>query len=471
MTIPVHIIGGFLGTGKTTFIRDQLAARAGEQLAVLVNDFGEASLDATTLAGDRPFEITSIPGGCVCCTAPEGFIDALGAIIARGPDRLLIEPTGLARPQDLIDTIRRSPHAGSLEIAPVVVLVDPARLATANEPERVLIAHQAEIADVLVANRTDLCEPEALEHFDAWAADLWPGPLVVHRTTHGRVPLEKMEWPEHEGTRLSLDPSGHCGHGHPDSHRHPDGHGHHEADSTQGFRAESWRWSTAHVFSRERLFRTVLRMSQGLAGAPLSRFKGIFRTDEGFLLLEFAGGTVHEARSLHRRDSRADAIFLVDGDANPERLASTWLSRTLLSDEELDAKTHEIEVVLPDGRVRVIDRKELLGLPDGIPDVAGIFPERTGAAARIDALWRTHDLPGSGDAIVCASDGFTSEPVPIEEIRRGLLLHTVDGEALAAEGGGPFRLLIAEDVDDTPPACASVKGVVRIVLKPGAPNE
>ncbi|MCP5057531.1 MAG: hypothetical protein GY937_12520 [bacterium] len=460
MTIPVHIIGGFLGTGKTTFIRDQLTARKGEQLAVLVNDFGEASLDAATLAGDRPFEITNIPGGCVCCTAPEGFVDALGEIVARGPDRLLIEPTGLARPQDLIDTIRRSPHADSLEIAPVVVLIDPARLAAAGEPERELIGHQAEIADVLVANRTDLCEPEAVEHFEAWAAELWPGPLVLHRTTQGRVPVELMEWPEGEGTRLSGEASGHRHHDHAGEETHD-----HHADSTEGFRAESWRWSAACVFSRERLFRTVLRMSQGLAGAPLARFKGIFRTDEGFLLLELAGGTVHQARSLHRRDSRADAIFTGEGDTDPTRLAATWLRDAVLSNRELEAKTHEVELALPNGRVRIIDRKELLGLPDGIPDVSESFPKRSGAAARIEALWQAHDLPSSGHAIVCAADGFTSEPVPIDAIRQGLLLHTLEGDALPAGKGGPFRLLIPEEVENAPSACASVKGVVRIVLK------
>ena len=107
MPIPVQIFAGFLGAGKTTAIGAQLAARSGERVAVIVNDFGEASLDEVTLEESEPFRITNIPGGCVCCTAPEGFVDALGAVLEEMPDRLLIEPTGLARPQDLIDTIRR----------------------------------------------------------------------------------------------------------------------------------------------------------------------------------------------------------------------------------------------------------------------------------------------------------------------------------------------------------------------------
>src|SRR5262245_8218227 len=294
MPIPVHILGGFLGTGKTTAIRAQLAARPGERVAVIVNDFGEAGLDAATLAGAAPYKLTSIPGGCVCCTAPEGFVDALGAVLAERPDRLWIEPTGLARPQDLVDTIRRSPHKDAFEIAPVVVLVDPARLGrAATENERELIAQQVGIADVLVANRTDLCSEDALARFDTLVAGLWPGPLSVHRTSHGRLPVDALEWPPGEGARLPRVAR-------PHAHDHP---------STASYAARSFRWSPDLVFSRERLTRAALRASQGLAGAPLARLKGIFRTQEGELLVEIAGGTLHEERSQHRRDSRADAIF------------------------------------------------------------------------------------------------------------------------------------------------------------------
>src|SRR5262245_39536762 len=123
MPVPISIVSGFLGAGKTTALRAQLAARPGERIALIVNDFGEAGFDAATLADDSPFRITNIPGGCVCCTAPEGFVDALGAVLETAPDRVMIEPTGLARAQDLVDTIRRCRHAGALSLGPLVVLV------------------------------------------------------------------------------------------------------------------------------------------------------------------------------------------------------------------------------------------------------------------------------------------------------------------------------------------------------------
>jgi G3E family GTPase len=456
MPVPVHILGGFLGTGKTSAIRAQLADRPGERVAVIVNDFGEAGLDATTLEGSAPYQITNIPGGCVCCTAPEGFVAALGALLEEKPDRVWIEPTGLARPQDLVDTIRRSPHREELEIAPVVVLVDPARIArAASESERELVAQQTGIADVLVANRIDLCGDDALAAFEKLVDELWPEPLAVYRTTYGRLPAAALEWPAGEGARLPRAAEGVATGGAHD----------HGAPTTAAFGARSFRWSPALVFSRERVERAALRASQGLAGAPLARFKGIFRTQEGFLRIEVAGGALHVERSLHRRDSRADAIFESgETDAAGERLAG-WLAGAVLSDKEVNAAADQIELAFPDGRVRIVRREALQSLPDGVPDVAALVPKRSGAAARVSALLDSLEVPRRGHAVLCAADGFASEPVPLPALREGLLVHTLDGEPLPAKQGGPFRLLIPEGVPDAPSACANVKAVVRIVLQ------
>lgn len=443
MPVPVHIVSGFLGSGKTTAIRAQLEARAGERLAIIVNDFGEASLDEVALAESSPFRITNIPGACVCCTAPEGFVHALGAVLEGGPDRLLIEPTGLARPQDLVDTIRRGPHRDALALGPVVVLLDPRRLATADTQQRALLEAQAEAADVLVANRTDLCEAADLERFERWAAELWPPPLAVHRTQHGRLPPALLEWPEGEGARL---PRAAAREG---EHRH--GH------STAGWVARSWLWSPERVFERERII-AALR-----AVAP-ERFKGIFRTREGVFRFQVAGGELHEEPTSHRRDSRADAIVRQADAAGLERLGEA-LAGAALSQEELRAQAHQIEIATPDGRSQIIDRALLASLPNGIEDVSSLFPKRQGAAARLGRLFERLGIAADGHAVVCAADGFASEPVPLAALGQGVLLHSLAGEALPDKQGGPFRLLIPEGVPDAPSACANVKAVTRIVLR------
>jgi DMSO/TMAO reductase YedYZ molybdopterin-dependent catalytic subunit len=68
--------------------------------------------------------------------------------------------------------------------------------------------------------------------------------------------------------------------------------------------------------------------------------------------------------------------------------------------------------------------------------------------------------------VVCAADGFASEPVPVDVLAQGLLVHSLRGEPLPASAGGPYRLLIPPDVAGAPTGCANVKGVTRIVLRP-----
>lgn len=466
MPIPVHIVSGFLGTGKTSALRHQLNARKGEKIAVIVNDFGEAGFDAETLSGDAPFKIINIPGACVCCTAPEGFAAALNAVVEQNPERLLIEPTGLARPQDLVDTIRRGPQRDILEIAPVTVLVDPRRLNTKSASERELIEEQAQVADVIVANYTDLCSAEDEARFDAWVAQIWPPPLAVHKTNHGIIPVELMDWPEDEGGRLDRNHAreGESSLGQTHAHEHaPHDDDHDHGASTEGFRARSFRWSTDTVFERDRLESAIRKIAKE-SGAPLTRLKGIFHTREGVFAIEYAGDDLHVSASAHRRDSRADAIFESGSDA-PLDFARDALEAAILSEAERRAQANQIEIVFDAEHTVVLDRAQLSALPDGISDVSTLFPKRTGEAARVQALWKSIGGPEEGHAVICAADGFASEPVPLHALREGVLLHSDGGEPLSDKKGGPFRLLIPESVPDAPSACANVKSVTRIVLR------
>ena len=453
MAVSVHLFSGFLGAGKTTAIRAQLGSFAGERVAIIVNDFGEAGLDEAALSEDEPFRITNIPGGCVCCTAPEGFVAALGAVLEGGPDRLIIEPTGLARPQDLIDTIRRCAHADALAMAPVVVVVDPGQLSRVeaeDDPEtRTLLREQSEVADVLVANRCDLCDAEDLERFRALAGEVWPAPLAVLETQQGEIDRALLDWPEGEGPRRRAGSQA-------------GDHDHAHADASH--RARSWQWPPDAVFSGRRLREALERALAGEAGAPLARLKGIFRSEEGCVRLEIAGTALHETASAFRRDSRVDAIVRAEDEAALDTLGE-WLEAALLSDDERRVDTERIEIVLPDGRVYATDRERLLALPDQVADVSALIPNRQGSAARVSALFAELDLPPTESAVVVAGDGFASEAVPTEVLSQGVLLHSMDGAPLPEGKGGPFRLLIPDDASPEPIACANVKGVAKVVLR------
>ncbi|TNE90063.1 MAG: hypothetical protein EP330_09550 [Deltaproteobacteria bacterium] len=437
MRVPVHILSGTLGTGKTTTLLHLLSQRPGERAAAIVNDFGEARLDATRVGEEAGVAVEDLPGLCVCCTAPDGFAEALTRLLDDGAERIWIEPTGLARPGDLVDTLRRGPWAERIALGPVVVLVDPLRLASPGVQE------QAEAADVLVANRCDLAGEEAMAAFRDWRDELWPGPLRTVETDHGRLDAGALDWAEGEGPRRRFSA---C------STTHDTGH-----------TARSWVWPPDVVFSRERLAETLVALVRGEAGAPLARLKGLLRTDEGSFRVEVAGNHGEEAPTAWRRDSRLDLI--VEGDAEAALdTAAEWLEKAQLTDAEKAVDSRMIEVVRPDGSRAWVDRERLLDLPDGVDDIAPLVPGRTGAAARVDRLFAELGLGAEGEVVVVASDGYATPAVPTAAFLRGLLLHSIDGQALPEGKGGPFRLLIPGDAGPAG-ACSNVKGVVKLVVR------
>jgi hypothetical protein len=330
------------------------------------------------------------------------------------------------------------------------MIADPRRVLADSKASREILRAQVEAADVLVANRTDLCSDEELERFDAWAAELWPAPLAVRHAVHGRVPKALFDWPQ--GERGARSP------GAPAS----DDHGH--AHSTAGFAARSWVWPPERTFANDRLRSTLAEIARRKGDSSLERFKGIFRTREGVFRYEVAGGELHEQTSAHRRDSRADAIFSGDA-ASALDETGRGLEAAMLSEQELAASSTQIELAVPGGRVHAVGREQLEALPDGIEDVAPLFPKRAGRAARVGRLFASLGIGLDGSAVVVAGDGFASEPVSREALAKGVLLHSLAGAALPAEQGGPFRLLIPAEVPGAPASCANVKGVARIVLR------
>lgn len=428
MKTPVHVVGGFLGTGKTTALIRELSRREGrERCAVLVNDFGEAQIDSTLLSGG--LRVTNIPGGCVCCTAPEGLIPAMIAILDDlAPDRIFVEPSGLGRPRDIVDMLSRSPALlARIEIGPTVVLVDPSRVPS----DRTLFAEQLDAADVLVANRCDLADIDQLAAFDRLATTLWPAPMLVAKVSRGQLPEGAWTWAAGAGPRAAGE-----------AHDHGDAH----PDSTVGYRARSWVFPPDAVFAWDRLRELV-------GGTPgMTRFKGVFHTDLGWVRLDFAGGIAHSASTAYRRDSRADAIVTeTDLTAFDAQLRAARLSKR--APDSFDATA----IVLVDaGGVEIpLSRGALMALPGQVPDVGAVVAGKRGTGVQ---LIEVLSLAGEGAAyIVCAGDGLTTAVLAIEGVGESVLVHTLDGVPLSAEQGGPFRVVQASGSN-----CANVKAVTRI---------
>ncbi|WP_296270406.1 CobW family GTP-binding protein [Pseudomonas sp. UBA6323] len=184
--IPTHLIGGPLGAGKTSLIRHLLAQKpAGERWAVLINEFGQIGLDAALLEqGDDGIALAEVAGGCLCCVNGAPFQVGLGRLLRKArPNRLLIEPSGLGHPAQLLAQLRQPPWVGVLAVQPALLVLDAAALA-AGQPLPAVQRQALGEAGLLLLNKSaGLDEPSRARI----AANLPPLPL--HWAEQGRLDL------------------------------------------------------------------------------------------------------------------------------------------------------------------------------------------------------------------------------------------------------------------------------------------
>ncbi|MBA1275959.1 CobW family GTP-binding protein [Stutzerimonas azotifigens] len=154
--IPTHLIAGPLGAGKTSLIRTLLAQKpSDERWAILINEFGLIGLDAALLHQDAAgVSLTEVAGGCLCCVNGLPFQVGLIRLLREArPDRLLIEPSGLGHPLELLRQLREAPWRGVLDIQPALMVLD-ARALAAGDPLPIEQAQAAEAAGLLVLNKS-----------------------------------------------------------------------------------------------------------------------------------------------------------------------------------------------------------------------------------------------------------------------------------------------------------------------------
>ena len=263
--IPCHLIAGPLGVGKTTAIR-RFIERSSRFTAVIVNDFGETGYDASFIgeAGEpNKLIVENVPGGCLCCTSVAQLLPALKILCARAEvERIIIEPSGIALIDPLFAMLHDAAPKCGFELAPVIVLFDPAK----NRPAGLkLIPYWNRLAccaEIVVVNRCDLASPEAIEQFSQCMEEWNPPKLKVIKTSYGELPSELFEL---RGT--PAQPS-------------RDHHHHGELPYAGTFRSNE-------TFSLSALLALCKKLVP-----QLDRLKGIFCTDEGWHRLEIASGQI-----------------------------------------------------------------------------------------------------------------------------------------------------------------------------------
>ena len=296
----VDIISGFLGAGKTTFIKKLLSdVWAGEKLVLIENEFGEIGIDGGFLK-DAGIEITEMNSGCICCTLVGDFSKALVKVLDEyHPDRVIIEPSGVGKLSDVARAIEAVEKDADIEIDGRITVVDgkKAKMYMKNFGE--FFKDQVEHASTIVVSRTQMMTDEKVEECvhtlreENAEATIISTPwdelgkeAISHALTKG-AEIESL-FEDHEDHDHCDHDHDHCDHDHHDHDHHDhdhdcccehdhDHHHHHHADDV----FTSWGKETVHKYTEEELDYLLKALSETTSYGTILRSKGIIQMTDG----------------------------------------------------------------------------------------------------------------------------------------------------------------------------------------------
>ena len=340
--IPVTLVTGFLGSGKTTLINAALRAPELSKTVVIVNEFGEVGLDHSLFASSND-AVVVLENGCLCCTVRGDLVATLidlnqGRMSGRIPefDNVVIETSGLAEPGPVLQAFLSDPNLDGLyRVASVLTLVDAVNFeGTLREHDEAL--RQVAFADRVLIGKIDLIkdDPEAVETaLRSTIARLAPAAKVEINDTSAPPRVDLLKSPGFDAADPNADPlpwlalaahEQHHGHGHDHSHAGEHDHHHHgHADNLRERGIESFVLTRTEPMAREELQFLLAGINQNL-GPGLLRVKGLVNIagEPGKpAVIQGAQHILHTMTWLDRwpdADERSRIVFIAQGTTRAE---------------------------------------------------------------------------------------------------------------------------------------------------------
>lgn len=278
----IDIISGFLGAGKTTFIKKMIdEAFKGEQIVLIENEFGEVGIDGGFLK-DAGIQITEMNSGCICCSLVGDFGKNLNEVITKyHPDRILIEPSGVGKLSDVMKSVIDIEKEQPVKLNALVTVVNALKASKQMKAFGEFFNNQIEYATTVILSRSQNATPEQLEFCVKQIQALNPKASVITtdwdaikgeqilKTMEGQDNLEMKVLAE---ARHAQDEAEHHHHHDHDDHDHE--HEHHHADDV----FTSWGKETPHKFERAKL-EEILK--QFVEDDKILRSKGMVEGTDG----------------------------------------------------------------------------------------------------------------------------------------------------------------------------------------------
>jgi G3E family GTPase len=263
--VPVVLVAGFLGSGKTTVVNHLLAHAQGRRIAAVVNDFGAINIDAELIVGAAD-GVVSLSNGCICCSLESDLLRTLASLLRRDPrpELIVIETSGVADPMDVVRNLMDPVIWREAPLETVLCVVD-ATMPVAMLDDA-LLRSQIRAADVLALSKVDLADPAQHARIRDAVRAIRPAAVLVD-AAHGEVSAALLFASDADRTPAPREPGP----------RRP------AAD-----RFETLSWTSDQPVSLSRLQQAIGRLAPKLA-----RAKGLFDTVEQpgrLMVFQLAGG-------------------------------------------------------------------------------------------------------------------------------------------------------------------------------------